>query len=370
MNAESKNNYSLHGVADFSLSGAGPLFSYLAYQYENFLISETNTLPGPSDFAVTITATASGDESDRILISGDEGYARSVDGEGFIWSVNNKAARLDGQQPLAKQTTLLFDPSFNKMKASVLCELFWRLSFVEKQVALVHAACVAKGSEAILLPAWKNAGKTATCLKLVAAGSDFLADDRLWLRSDGVALAFPRYVVLKDSNLEHFPEICSIMTKIKLLIFSSMSRLKWLRENALFKRVRRRFIRAQYFRINDLYPAANILSQSKVNKTVQLVKSRKSGKVEMRQADSTRTASTVSDIGDVEWNHSLQTLVSAHDILFPDGPCWSDELSALMHAERQVVREALSSTQCHQLSMPEENRRFDWRILTQKLLGP
>lgn len=368
MNAESKKSYSLHGVADFSLSGEGPLFRYLAYQYKDFLSSETNKPSAPTGFAVTITATASGDEHDRVLVSGNEGYARSLDGKGFIWSVNNKAVRLDGLQPLAKQTMLIFDSSFNKMKANVLCELFWRLSFVENQVALVHAACVAKGGGAILIPAWKNVGKTATCLKLIAEGSDFLADDRLWLRSDGVALAFPRYVVLKDSNLEHFPEISSITTKIKLHTFSFMSRLKWVGNNALFKRIRRRFIRAQYFRINDLYPEANILSQSKVSKTVQLVKSRKADKVEMHQADSSRTASTVSDIGDVEWNHALQTLVSAHDILFPDGPSWSDELSALMSAERRVVREAITSIECQQLSLPDDKRHLNWHAVKQKLM--
>jgi hypothetical protein len=140
------------------------------------------------------------------------------------------------------------------------------------------------------------------------------------------------------------------------------------RDNALFKRVRRRFIRAQYFRINDLYPEANILSQSKISKTVQLVKSRKNDKVEMHQADSSRTANTVSDIGDVEWNHSLQTLVSAHDILFPDGPSWSDELSALMHAERRVVREAITSIECQQLSLPDDKRHLNWHEVKQKLL--
>ncbi|WP_273150253.1 hypothetical protein [Methylophaga thiooxydans] len=369
VSAKNRYNFSIHGVANFSLSGQGPLFEYMTYQYTDFLETNAGNFPHQNVFAVKVASAPMEPDYTQVITMGNEKFARATDGNGFIWSVKNKVAMLDGQKPLAEQMTLSFDPSFNKMKANVLCELFWRFRFAQKKVALVHAACVANDNEAILLPAWKNVGKTATCLKLVAAGSDFLADDRLWLRSDGIALSFPRYVVLKDSNIEHFPEISSIITKAKLHALNLLARMKWLESMSLFKRIRQRLIPAQYFHIKELYSASRVLSQSKISTVVQLVKSKSNVEVKMHLVDSQRSANTISNIGDVEWNHSLMTLVSAHDTFFPGGPCWSQELTELMDDERQIVKGALSSLQCHELSLPEEGQHLNWTAVTQKLLG-
>jgi dolichol-phosphate mannosyltransferase len=68
-----------------------------------------------------------------------------------------------------------------------------RWTFVERGYALVHAACVAFGDDALLVTAKTDTGKTTTVLRtLDTTPCAFVSDDLTLVRADGHVLAYPK----------------------------------------------------------------------------------------------------------------------------------------------------------------------------------
>lgn len=68
--------------------------------------------------------------------------------------------------------------------------------------ALVHAACVVRGDEALLITARTDTGKTSTMLQILEAGGlGFLSDDMCILAPSGEVLMFPKPMTISAHTL-------------------------------------------------------------------------------------------------------------------------------------------------------------------------
>ena len=283
---ENQRHYSLHQKVGFSLRGSGPLYDYLAYQYNYFFLKEQKvTESNQSSLVLTINENFVR-EYDTKLKNGNEYFALDSNHELFIWSVGNKRVALDGRATLVEQLSINFESGFNRMKANLICELVTRLKFAEHDIALVHAACITKKGEAVLLPAWKGMGKTAACLKLVEAGYDFMADDRIWISASGEVYAYPRYVVIKDSNAAFFPQFTTYYIKIKQWLLQLAGKVRCINRSSLFQRIRRFLIPAKYFYIEDLYPSVKIVRKTQLGSVVSIVKKERSREISIESMGS------------------------------------------------------------------------------------
>jgi len=74
----------------------------------------------------------------------------------------------------------------------------------------VHAACVARNGNGILMCGESNAGKSTLAFACARAGFTYLADDCTWLLTgsrDRVALGRPHQIRFRDDAARHFPEL-------------------------------------------------------------------------------------------------------------------------------------------------------------------
>ena len=78
-----------------------------------------------------------------------------------------------------------------------------RWVFAERGYALIHAACVASGNEALLLTAKTDTGKTTTTLRILDNnGHSFLFDDLILLGPDGRVLTYPKPLTISHHTLK------------------------------------------------------------------------------------------------------------------------------------------------------------------------
>jgi len=79
----------------------------------------------------------------------------------------------------------------------------WCIATRAHHLLLLHAAVVARGDRALLLPAWPGHGKSTLCAALVHRGWRLLSDEFGLLRpEDGQLLALPRPIGLKNHSIE------------------------------------------------------------------------------------------------------------------------------------------------------------------------
>lgn len=363
-NTENTKKYFLHHKLYFSIEGDGPLFDYLTYQHQYFLVNRPDACP--SSFLLKVVNSLE-KKSDAKLKNGNESFSVDSKGQTFSWTVGNSQVSLDGAQSLIEQFCLSFESGFNRMKANLLCELIWRLKLVEHDTTLVHAACVSRNDKTILLPAWKSMGKTAVCLKLVEAGYGFMADDRIWLSATGEVFAYPRYVVIKDSNLAFFPDFTTAFRKVKQHFLLFVEKTHLIRRASLLQRLKRMLIPAKYFYIDELYPDSEIVKTSVLTDVIGVMKLDKVQEPILHSDKSDALAAASWLTGNVEWNYPLLTLAAAHDLLCPDGPSWMSEIQQLMKRERQIIEGAFARAKCSKLCLPVRDELVDWQLITSRL---
>ena len=74
-----------------------------------------------------------------------------------------------------------FDPHF----FYILVLYAVSVSFVAYGGVFVHAACLQREGEVIVIPAWRHAGKTHLAFSLMNSGYELISDDGIWLSRDG-----------------------------------------------------------------------------------------------------------------------------------------------------------------------------------------
>ena len=102
----------------------------------------------------------------------------------------------DGASPF---TPLPADQAFAMLEWG----LNWCVSSQCHQYLIVHAACVAKGNAALLLPGDPGSGKSTLCAALVSRGWRLLSDELALLElATGRAVPLPRPISLKNASID------------------------------------------------------------------------------------------------------------------------------------------------------------------------
>ena len=77
-----------------------------------------------------------------------------------------------------------------------------RWSFVERGYALIHAACLAKDGQAVLITARTDTGKTTTALKTLDTQEfAFVSDDLTLISPDGMIMSYPKPLTISRHTL-------------------------------------------------------------------------------------------------------------------------------------------------------------------------
>jgi dolichol-phosphate mannosyltransferase len=128
-----------------------------------------------------------------------------------------------------------------------------RWTFAERGYALVHAACVSVGEEALLVTAKTDTGKTTTILRILD-GRDhaFLSDDLVLVRPDGRVLSYPKPLTISRHTIK----------AVKTPLLSRRERLALLFQSRLHSRSGRRFA---------MFLAASRLPVATINAVTQLL---------------------------------------------------------------------------------------------------
>lgn len=337
--------FSLHDEAALSLNSPGPIADQLRRIYGRF-----PTTTRTSDLRIEV-----GDVSEPegpVLGGPKNGYGRD---DGFFITYGDRRATFDEDWQ-----TLRTEPEFSAALAISLAEgeLRKKLAALDPATAMIHASAVNYEGETILFPAWKGSGKTNTLLTFLEAGADHIADDRLWLDSQGTVCSYPTPLHLHRYNLRSFPSLDPGFS----------TRRAWLSER-LTERTRRspsRLARATsvinnalitqsaWTRVDESFPDAAQCHEAEVDRIVLLQAT--TAEEPSREELSVASFSTaMAAIHEDEWNRDLDGIHRAFDTLF-DGEKTA-ELDRLRERERRVVSEAASDVPLCRLSIP---RRDHW----------
>ena len=338
------SRFSLHDLVRFGVEGRGPLPDYLRMQYASFEVE------GGADPELQIRiAELAAPTSPPLRLKGD-GAAYLRDGPHFIWERSGAQVAMEGSSPLRDLARLSVEPGFPRMDLNRLLEFRFRLPMLEAGVALVHASCLSQGKSCMVFPAWKATGKTSLCLTLLARGHGFLSDDRIWLRRDGHALAYPRYLVINASNAGDFPELLDSRARFA---HGAHRALETWGLPAVVSRIAGRLLPrpVRYFTLGELFPDAPTPPCAEVSQVVFVVRDTRRDPA-WDELDAMQMSALVRSVGDFEWNAELVGFTAAHDVLFPEGPSWREELRSLVEGEGRVLAEALSRADCARLRLP------------------
>ena len=67
--------------------------------------------------------------------------------------------------------------------------------------AYLYAACLRKGNEILILPAWRHTGKTHLALSLLSKGYDLISDDGILINKNGDIFPVSRNIHILYHNL-------------------------------------------------------------------------------------------------------------------------------------------------------------------------
>lgn len=257
-------------------------------------------------------------------------------------------------------------PNWEPFYATYPVEFAIRSRMVEQGKALIHASGVELDGETTLFPAWRGAGKTNTLLSLLRAGGNFLADDRLWVGTDGNARGYPLAVNLQPYNVESFPEI-------ELEYDSQSDRMKaktsqyineQLADSSSIVGKGVQFLTSQLLEsnersftyVNSLFPNAEYVENAGVDNFVVLRAAPKRESVSIEPMSSVAALTDLRAVNYYEWNHRLEEYFNAYDSLVPDESIL-DRLHDVVDREEQILIDLLRDTNTYVAEIP---RKRDW----------
>ncbi len=354
--------FDFHGVVSLTVEGSGSIVDYLRFQYEEFLLSDSNA---ESDLTIKIVNNSSPANYENCYSEGRSKFY--IDNDYFFWSLYGKSVFFKGTKPLASVNTIYCEAGFNRIQLNMILELFLRLHFSKSETALLHAACFAdKMGSATLIPAAKSTGKTALCINALEFGYKFLSDDRVWLKESGKVLAYPRYIVITKSNSQHFQKfqgkanIYRTHFRNIIITLTPGNRLK----NIVRKIVQRLApFRAKHYKIKDIYPEAKTLMHANLSGTALLLREN-DGNGALSRIDDSTLENYISQVANLEWNYELLQAASIHDMLFLNESKWHYELQKLIEKDRSIIKNAIHDKSNYRLGVHGETENINWNNIT------
>jgi hypothetical protein len=254
-------------------------------------------------------------------------------------------------------------PDWEPFYAIYPVEFQLRRNVVADGKALVHASGVELDGKTTLFPAWRGAGKTNTLISLLLAGGNFLADDRLWVGTDGSVRGFPLSVNLQPYNVQSFPEIepqddrsdTSFRRQISQRIEESVDPSGSIFEKAITF-LNRYYLKDRSRRFTDvstLFPSAEYVDYSDVDDIVVLRAAPEATDVSVEPISTAEAVTETQAISHYEWNGRLEEYFRAYDALVPGGSA-VERLHDVVEAEERVFTDLFESVGTYRLSVPRD----------------
>jgi len=136
--------------------------------------------------------------------------------------------------------------------------------------AFVHAACLRKKNDYILLPAWRHAGKTHLALSFMADGYDLVTDDGAWINRNGNIYPVSRNIHILYHNIKINPDLVNLIDKNQIKSFEYISNIE--KSDLLISKEHLRYLRSKFrvrIPIKEIWDG-NQLSLNKDSKIILL----------------------------------------------------------------------------------------------------
>lgn len=346
--------YNIHNLVNIKVSGNGALADFLYFQLHEF---EINTFVN-IDLNIIIKNNIINDNVfNSIYINKNLYYARSENK--FICVYKDMKLVIDSKKSIAKIDSIIVNCNFNKMFFNIVFDMILRSKLSVNSIALMHAAGVSKDSKTILLLSNKSVGKTSLTLNLVSKGWKYLSDDKIWVNSSGDVLSYPRYVVIKESNLNIHKNLFSKYTIFK---YNIKRLLKKISNNHNYLYILDYLVKIpiQKYKIEVLYPSSTILKKTNIKHIIFLEKTYIDNYMIYKEnIENKDVLMKIMSISNLEWNLNSIELTSAHDLLFSPNLQWLSELSNIIKNDYIVFNKIVEKTKNYSIKVPMNDSQND-----------
>lgn len=328
------------------LSGSGPTIRYLDNSFRYF---ESYTHSEQADITCKIAPIKTSTE--RKLGNPSKNFSRS--GSSFILKRHGGAWTLDKNWEKIRMSPDLIDD-----RPRIAIEFALRKKYIEDEISLVHGSAVRINNEIIIMPAWRHTGKTNIMLSLLEQGGDYLADDRVWIGSDGKVLAYPSNIHLMSYNYKSFPNLSeNLIDRFRAILSSNINNIVEDNSSKIFrgiKQVNNTLIsQNDWIEPNKLYQGTDIINSGTIDRLLLLQSTdRSSPKLEkIPQSELHRALRSISFY---EWDKDLLEIGMTHDTLFPGRNSREDQIKGLIEKDSDVFSTLTSSFDCYKLLVPQQ----------------
>lgn len=347
-------SYDFFGEFSLEIRGSGGRsVDQIREMYDHFEV------PTVSDPDVVLEVTRTEPNPDVVFGAPDNYYGR--EGDQFVIRNGANFVKLD-----VRTNHIQASPNMEPFYIVYIIEFGIRKRLAAQGRALIHASGVTLDGHTTLFPAWRGAGKTNTLLSLLEAGGDFLADDRLWVGSDGSIQGYPLSVNLQPYNLKSFPDLTlaaesdpTLQHRIGEYIEENCSIRGSILEKGLL------FLSKNYLRdagrnfvgVERMVPTAHYVDTDDADSVVFLRAAPNRDSVGVEPISARQAVEESVTISWYEWNGRLMEYFRALDSLFLEQN-WAGELEELMADERRIFETLYENTRTYQALIPRER---DWK---------
>lgn len=272
---------------------------------------------------------------------------------------------------------MVISPQWDRLRVSpdtihhhvaYLIEFELRKRLAARGRVLVHASGVRFEGRTFAFPAWRHAGKTNTMLSLLRSGGDYLADDRLWVGSDGSVEGYPLPVNVIPSKQRSFDDEVTgggtggARSELSEFVFDRVDIERSFLDKAVY------FLTKYYLApdpetvlvpVEALVPGAEFAAgPSQLDAMVFLRATRQTAEagIELGEISNETAVAELMNVSFYEWNGRLREYFGAFDILFP-GEDRAGQLARLTAEERRVAARIVDRTPTYRARIP---RSREW----------
>lgn len=320
--------------------------------YGHFEVSEPDREPD-----IVCELSTSEPDPDRVLGGPNRYYGR--EGDRFVVREGPDYMSVDSEWSHVKMA-----PHWEPFNTIYLIEYEIRRRLAEEGFGLIHASGVQLDGRTFLCPAWRSAGKTNTLLALLAAGGDYLSDDRLWVNADGNVRGYPLSVNLQPHNVESFPGVAdrdtveTLRSQAATLINETADPSRSIADKG-FLYIASNYLEEQgreFARLDDLLAECEFVDRAEADSVVVLTAAPKATSLSVEQISTEDALRETTAISHYEWNHLLEEYFLAFDALFPSENK-SGQFDALRAEEERIFSTLFDSVSTHRALVPRDP---DW----------
>lgn len=348
--------YNIHNQLTIGLEGNGPVATQLKSTLRAF---ENSDVQNP-DLTISTLSECNSPETTQML-GGPKEYYSTNKGE-FIF--------------VKYGDPIIFDRDFTRILASstappnfirLLMEWRVRQNLLNEGFSMIHASGVKYNGESIVFPAWRHTGKTNIMLTFLNRGAQFMADDRLFIGSEGTVRGYPTDLHLLSYNYRSFPELAprSPLSKIRDKISKTVGRITSQNSSIFSKGINLMndaiISRDDWFASEELFPESKTVLETDLNKIV-LLRTTTSHEPHIVSLERSELTDSLCAINNYEWDqHLLETALNLRAL--SGDPTFENSVRNVIEGQRTVFNSIPDTVEIQMLCVPREEY---WRAKTKQ----